>query len=164
MRATFLILLFVCYLLLWVVLEGCLLRFFNISCQNYYYSNYSLISKIFIKLIYAYGSLSGIIFYFILILITKKVSDLLYMYLWGFITIIILFIISYIIVDFVFGFDFFGRLISINIKSDNCEYLLFYFNNYIYPIIYLIIFAPLWYYKLGDWFWQRGKWAKNSLQ
>ena len=37
-------------------------------------------------------------------------------------------------------------------------------NIVISTVLFYSWFLPLWYYKLGDWFWQRGKWAKNYMQ
>ena len=40
----------------------------------------------------------------------------------------------------------------------------FWGNIIMGSLLFYSWFLPLWYYKLGDWFWQRGKWAKNSMQ
>lgn len=38
-----------------------------------------------------------------------------------------------------------------------------FWGNYVFgPLFFYSWFLPLWYYKLGDWFWGRGKWAKDE--
>lgn len=161
MRVLLLILLFFVYIFIGVILENSILQYFEISCPNDYYTKYGILTKAILKLIYIYGSFPGVIFYFIFVLLTKKITRLLKLYFWGFVSFIILFLSSYIIVDLILHFDFIGRSILSGIKKNCCECIVFYFDNIIYPLFFLVLISPFWIYILGDWFWKRGEYAEK---
>ena len=58
----------------------------------------------------------------------------------------------------------FYKIYTFSFDFSKYETQAFWFGIVLPYLIFYSWFLPLWYYKLGDWFWQRGKWAKNSMQ
>jgi len=118
----------------------------------------SLVVNTIVWLIYITHSGFNWVSYILTISCSKFVKSFKSFILRSLILFIVSYTICYLLTSVLSGNDY-ARLIYDPVYSRS-DSLFFYSNFVVSTILFYVWFLPLWYYRINDWFWNRGKYVK----